>query len=92
LSVHHPDLPLGPICLPIPSFLLYGLACLAACLLQAGVGAGPRWRLRGSAQIDPGKLGRHLVRLAHALLCSGGYVLLEVQVPDERLRVRVRLV
>ena len=76
----------------IPSALVYAAAWAArACLNLA-----PRQALRaGGARelpVEARTLGRYVVKFAGVLLCSGSYVLCDVAVPAEKVRVRIRLV
>ena len=92
VSVRHPKLPTGALGVVIPSALVYAGAWVArACLNVA-----PRQAVRGGGgrelPVDARTLGRYLVKFAGVLLCSGSYVLCDVRVPEERLRLRIRLV
>ena len=42
--------------------------------------------------MDVRHLGRRVVEFASALLCSGSYVLCDVRVPAEKLKVRITLI
>jgi hypothetical protein len=46
--------------------------------------------LRGG--IPPARIAWVVCRAARVVLCSGSYVFVDVSVPSERLRVRVRLI
>jgi hypothetical protein len=92
VSVRHPKLPLGALGVVIPSALVYAAAWVArACLNLV-----PRHALReGGARelpVEARKLGRYLVKFAGVLLCSGSYVLCDVAVPAEKVRVRISLI
>jgi hypothetical protein len=49
-------------------------------------------RLGHDVQLDPRRVGAMLTEGAWVLLCSGSYVLFDVEVPEERLRFSVRLI
>ena len=91
VAVYHPRLPLGRIWLPVPSLPLYALLVLTGglvcCLPEAALA-----RLTKGVRLKSVPLGLAVIRLAGALLCSGGYTLCDVAVPAERVRVRVRAI
>ena len=92
MSVRHPKLPLGALGVVIPSALVYAAAWVARVCLNLA----PRQALwEGGARelpVEARTLGRYLVKFAGVLLCSGSYVLCDVAVPAEKVRVRIRLV
>src|SRR5512143_3816964 len=86
ITVLHPRLPLGRVWLPLLSLPLWGmlvLTGLGVCFLPAG------WleKRTGGVRVRPIAVGLGLIRLAGGLLCNGGYVLCDVHVPDEQVRV-----
>jgi hypothetical protein len=76
----------------IPTALLYAAACLVGVCLNVA----PRQALRrhgaGDLPVDVRHLGRRVVEFASALLCSGSYVLCDVRLPAEKVKVRVTLI
>lgn len=89
--MYHRRLPLGRIWVPFFSPLLY----VAAAFASMAVRFVPRRVFERHGQempVDPRLAGRYLRKMAWVLLCSGSYVLCDVNVntPDERVRVRVR--
>jgi len=78
--------------LAIPSFLVYAGAFLAARWLRASLARMPQKGHHGKIQVDPSKLSWYLVQFTRALLCSGNYVLLDLEVPSASLRVRIRVI
>jgi hypothetical protein len=92
VSVRHPQIPMGALGVTIPSVLVYAAACLVGVCLNLA----PRQVLRGPGAsdlpLDMRHLGRRVVEFASALLYSGSYVLCDVRVPAERLRVRIALI
>jgi hypothetical protein len=92
VSVRHPQIPMGAVGVTVPSALLYA----AACVVALGLNLAPRKVLQGRGALDVPMdvrhLGRRVVEFASALLCSGSYVLCDVRVPAERLKVRITLI
>ncbi len=89
--MHHRRLPLGRIWVPFASPLLY----LAAVFASVAVRFVPRRVFEKHGRelpIDPYLAGRYVRKMAWALLCSGSYVLCDVDIKsaDEKVRVRVR--
>jgi hypothetical protein len=78
--------------LPIPSLLVY----LAAWGVRIGLWVAPRRMLRKpelrELPVDARQMGRMVTKLTSALLCSGSYVLVDVRIPNDRVRVRIRLI
>ena len=76
----------------VPTALVYA----AACLVALGLNLAPRDAFRGrdgrELPVDVRHLGRRVVEFATALLCSGSYVLCDVRVPAEKVRVRITLI
>jgi hypothetical protein len=76
----------------IPTALLYA----AACVVALGLNLAPRQALRGPGArdlpVDVRHLGRRVVEFASALLCSGSYVLCDVRLPAEKVKVRITLI
>jgi len=85
-------MPLGAMGVTIPSALVYA----AAWVVRAFLNLAPRQALQGPGArdlpVDVRKLGRHVVDLASVLLCSGSYVLCDVRVPAEKVKVRITLI
>jgi len=92
VSVHHPAIPGGAILLGIPSFPLYAAARLASAFISLIPESTFRKRIPPRCPVNPRKVCRELTKCAAAMLCSGSYTLLDIQVPSERLRLRVRLI
>ena len=82
-----------PIWLPLLSLPLWALTVLAGlvvCFL-------PRRVLERRAQgnrlpVSPVRLGFSLMRLANVMLWSGSFVLCDVRIPGEGVRVRIRMI
>ena len=76
----------------IPSVLVYAAAWAARVCLNLA----PRQALReGGARelpVEVRKVGKFLAKAAWVLLCSGSYVLCDVVVPEEKVRVRITLI
>ena len=76
----------------IPSVLVYAAACLVGVCLNLA----PRQALRRHGArdlpLDMRHLGRRVVEFASVLLCSGSYVLCDVRVPAEKVKVRITLI
>ena len=76
----------------IPTALLYA----AACVVSTGLNLAPRQALRGpegrELPVDVRHLGRRVMEFATALLCSGSYVLCDVRLPAEKVKVRITLI
>ena len=76
----------------MPSLLIY----LGAWAVRIGLRVAPRRMLRKRGlkelPVDARQVGRMGTKLAWALLCSGSYVLLDVRIPNDRVRVRIRLI
>ena len=92
VSVRHPALPTGAVGLSIPSALVYA----GAWLVRLGINLAPRQSLQQGGvrevPVDLGKVGEFVVKAASVLLCSGSYVLCDVSVPSERVRVRITVI
>jgi len=92
LTVFHPKFLFGRIWLPIPSLLIY----VAAWAVRIGLRVAPRRMLRKrdlrELPVDARQVGRMVTKLTWALLCSGSYVLVDVRIPNDRVRVRIRLI
>jgi hypothetical protein len=92
VSVRHPQMPLGALGVTIPTALLYA----AACVVALGLNLAPRQALRGpegrGLPVHVRYLGRRVVEFASALLCSGSYVLCDVRLPAEKVKVRITLI
>ncbi len=77
--------------LPIPSLLLY----LTAWGVRVALWFVPKRVLEKksgqSLPVEVKRIGRALTRLAWITLCSGPYVLCDVAVPKEGVRVRIAL-
>jgi hypothetical protein len=89
--VYHRRLPLGRIWVPLFSPLLY----VAAVFASLAVRFVPRRVLEQHGQempVDPRLMGPYLRKMAWVLLCSGSYVLCDVNISasEEKVRVRVR--
>lgn len=78
---------LPAICLPVPSAVLWAGALLGSAALAAVPG-----RPATALPMDGRRLGRLAVGLARAVLCAGGYTLLDVRVSEAGLRVRVVII
>ncbi len=79
-----------PIWLPMPSVCLWALTVdlgLLLCCLPAGF---LRRHLGEKLPVSPRQVGWQLIRLATILLWSGSFVLCDVSVPEEGVRVRIR--
>ena len=76
----------------VPTALVYA----AACLVALGLNLAPRQALRRHGTrdlpLDVRHLGRRVVEFASALLCSGSYVLCDVRLPAEKVKVRITLI
>ena len=76
----------------MPSLLVY----LAAWAVRIGLWVAPRRMLRKrelrELPVDARQMGRTVTKLTWALLCSGSYVLIDARIPNDRLRVRIRLI
>jgi len=85
-------MPLGAVGVTIPTALVYAAACLVGVCLNLA----PRKALRGpegrELPVDVRHLGRRVIQFASALLCSGSYVLCDVRVPAEKVKVRITLI
>jgi hypothetical protein len=91
ITVLHPKAPLGRVWLPLPSLSLWA----AALLCGLGLCCVPtrKWRQwLPDAPVKPRQAGWSLIRTAQALLWSGSFVLCDISVPGEKLRVRVRAI
>jgi len=76
----------------IPTVLVYAAAWLVgACLNLAPQQALRRHGAR-DLPVDVRDLGRRVVEFASALLCSGSYVLCDVRLPAEKVKVRITLI
>ena len=77
--------------MPLLSLPLYGVLVLAGlvicCLPPRRVG-----RLTRGVGLSPWRLGLTLPQLASALLCNGSYLLCDIAVPEEAVRLRVRAI
>lgn len=88
MSLHHPRLPLGAIWLAIPSLLVYAVArCASTFITDRRL----RQHSQGKAVPEAAKVRWLMMRSVKAILCSGSYVLAEISVASERLRVKVML-
>ena len=88
MSLHHPRLPFGAIWLAIPSLLLYALAKLASTFVTD---RRLRQHAQGQSVPEAARVRWLMTKSVKAMLCSGSYVLAEVSVPSERLRLKVQL-
>lgn len=92
LTFSHPKVPFGRVWLPVPSLLIY----LGAWAVRIGLWVAPRRMLRKrdlrELPVDARQMGRMVTKLTWALLCSGSYVLVDVRIPNDRVRVRIRLI
>ncbi len=88
VSVRHPKLPLGALGVVIPSALVYAGAWVARACLNLALREGGAREL----PVEARTLGRYLVKFAGVLLCSGSYVLCDVAVPAEKVRVRITVI
>jgi hypothetical protein len=91
VTVYHPKLPFGRLWLVLPSLLLYVGARVGGAV---GARAVRRAREEGQAavRLEPGQVREWVKQAAGAVLWSGSYVLCDVSVPKDRVRVRIRLV
>jgi len=90
VSIHHPRLPLGQLWLPLPSALVYAAVAVASVCVRWV--SRPKLKPPGKMPIEPRLLARGLRKMAWVALCSGSYVLVDVSVPSERVKVKVRLI
>jgi len=79
-----------PIWLPVPSISLWGLTVLAGCVVCCLPASLLERHAKQPIPVSPYRLGRSLVSMAWILLWSGSFVLCDVRVPDEGVRVTIR--
>jgi hypothetical protein len=80
------------LCLAIPSLLVYAAVLVAARFIPAASRRAAHKHPAGSVRADIKRPGYCLMKFASAVLCSGSYVLCDVRVPSERVRVKITLV
>ena len=90
VSVRKPGVPFGRLWLPIPSVVVY----LAAWVVKVWLASGRRrpGEEEGKSGIDVRRMAPHVTKLAWALLWSGSYVLCDVKVPEEGVRVKISVI
>ena len=91
VSVQRPKGRLRHLWLPIPSLSLYLLAWTARVALWFVPKRVLKKRGRRPIPVDLKTIGRAITRLARVLLCSGPYVLCDVYVKSDGVRVKVAL-
>ena len=80
---------LPALCLPVPSAVVYALACAA----RLALGSIPvEGRERGGLPMEGRRLGALVTAVVGALLWSGSYVLLDVRVLEAQLGMRIRVI
>jgi len=90
IVVHHARLPFGRIWLVIPAAFLFAIAAVGWIVLRSSRRLDAK--LRRSTPFDARHLSRRLIQCFEALLCSGSYTLVEVRVPDEGVKVMIRVI
>ena len=81
-----------PIWLPIPSVSLWAITVLVGVVVCFLPRRALERRMQGaSLPVSRVRLGLGLIRLANVLLWSGGFTLCDVQVPNDGVRVRIRM-
>ena len=88
MSLRHPRIPCGAIWLAIPSLLLYALVRFASTFVTDHM---LRQHSQGKAAPEAAKVRWLMMKSAKALLCSGSYLLAEISVPSEHLRLKLQL-
>jgi len=89
--VQVPGLPF-PIWLPLLSLGLWGLTVLAALVLACVPERTLRRRTGERLDLTPRQLAWQVFRLANIMLWTGSFVLCDVAVPAEGVRVRIRTI
>jgi hypothetical protein len=87
--VHVRDLRV-PIWLPVPSISLWGLTVLAGCVLCCVPASVLEKHAGQPIPIPPYRMGLSLISMAWILLWSGSFVLCDVRVPNDGVRVTIR--
>jgi energy-coupling factor transporter transmembrane protein EcfT len=90
IAVQHAKLPFRRMWLVIPSAFVLGLAAIGWIVLRSSRRLDAR--LRQSTPFDARSLSRRLIQCSEALLCSGSYMLADVRLPAEGVKVTIRVV